>query len=408
VELVLFRLEIENFYSIRDEQIIDLVAGKAASEDLDRLAPMGPAMKERVPKVVAIFGPNASGKSTVLRALSFLSWFVRESFLGQPNQYLPFHRFLHQKAEAQPTRLAVWFAGPPDPTMIGEPSDVSCKYAYELTLGGPAHQPPQVLSESLKFWSNETKRQVVLFHRNGTGTVKGHKSFGLAGYHSALEKILRPDVSVISTLAQLKHEVATKLWYASNQLVSNILIEKSEPNDDAVARVYESNPELLQSLNNEIERIDFGIQKLSLVSGKNGPVFSIRHNGLASDLLLPFESHGTRQFIKTFPLLFKALLTGGVAVIDELDLSIHPLVLPEILRWFHDKDKNPHDAQLWITSQGASLLEELIKEEIFFCEKDSAGRTSVYGLRDIQSVRRTDNFYRKYLGGVYGAIPRLG
>jgi hypothetical protein len=48
------------------------------------------------------------------------------------------------------------------------------------------------------------------------------------------------------------------------------------------------------------------------------------------------------------------------------------------------------------------------KEEVFFCEKDSQGRTSVYGLQDIQNVRRTDNRYRKYLSGVYGAVPRLG
>lgn len=125
-------------------------------------------------------------------------------------------------------------------------------------------------------------------------------------------------------------------------------------------------------------------------------------------LPVQLESQGTRTFIRIFPLLAAALQTGGIAVVDELDLSIHPIVLPEIMRWFHDIERNPHNAQLWMTCQNASLLEELVKEEVFFCEKDSKGRSAVYGLRDIQAVRRNDNYYRKYLGGVYGAVPNIG
>jgi predicted ATPase len=95
-------------------------------------------------------------------------------------------------------------------------------------------------------------------------------------------------------------------------------------------------------------------------------------------------------------------------VIDELDTSIHPLLLPEIIRWFYDPKKNPDGGQLWMSCQAASLLEELQKEEVFFCEKDRQGRSQVYALTDIQAVRRSDNLYKKYLGGVYGAVPRVG
>jgi hypothetical protein len=112
--------------------------------------------------------------------------------------------------------------------------------------------------------------------------------------------------------------------------------------------------------------------------------------------------------VKIFPLLVQALATGGIAVVDELDLAVHPLVLPEIVRWFHDPARNKQSAQLWMSCQNASLLEVLQKEEILFCEKDSRGRTSVYGLQGIQDVRRSDNYYKKYLGGVYGAVPQLG
>jgi predicted ATPase len=97
-----------------------------------------------------------------------------------------------------------------------------------------------------------------------------------------------------------------------------------------------------------------------------------------------------------------------VAIIDELDNSIHPLLLPEIVRWFYDPQKNPYGAQLWMTCQAASLLEELQKEEVFFCEKNLQGQSQVYALTDVQAVRRSDNLYKKYLGGVYGAVPKVG
>ena len=120
------------------------------------------------------------------------------------------------------------------------------------------------------------------------------------------------------------------------------------------------------------------------------------------------ESHGTRQFLKLFPLLAHALLVGSIAIIDELDSAIHSMMLPEIVGWFYDPVRNSNNAQLWMSCQNVSLLEELSKDEIVFCEKDLHGRTEVYCLNDIKAVRRDDNYYKKYLGGFYGAVPRIG
>jgi predicted ATPase len=91
-----------------------------------------------------------------------------------------------------------------------------------------------------------------------------------------------------------------------------------------------------------------------------------------------------------------------------LDKSIHPVLLPEILRWFRDPARNPHGAQLWMSSHAASLLEELVKEEIVLCEKDATGASRLYSLMDLAAVRRGDNLYKKYLGGTYGAVPHIG
>lgn len=405
---MIFRLEIENFHSIRFSQEIDLVVGKLPSDSHDRLFPIGPGAKELAPVIVSIFGANGSGKSTILKALSFLSWFVKDSFRNSPERYLPFTTFKATSSIAKPTRLLVGFTGPEDPSMFGFSVEKCCKYSYEVVFSSKSHSPQTVLSETLKLWTKETNRPINLFHRNENGIVKAHKYFALAGYNSALEKVLRPNVSVISTLAHLQHPISTVLWQSSTQFYSNIFIQKSDPDEDVVLRDYKEDSDLLAALNKEMQRFDIGIDRMDVVDGPYGAKAQIHHFGLDGPLSMLLESHGTKQFIKVFPLIYRALQVGGIAAIDELDLSIHPLVLPEILSWFHDKKRNILGAQLWVTGQNPSLLEDLTKEEIFFCEKNDNGETSIYGLRDIKAVRREDNYYRKYLSGIYGAIPRLG
>jgi hypothetical protein len=405
---MLHRLEISNFYSVREPQVIDLRTSGHLTPDPERTAPLWAGAPDRAPKVVVLFGANASGKSTILKSLSFLAWFVRESFRSAPESWMPYQRFNDEKFRDLPTRLAVHFSGPADLQRVNDPKVEQCRYAYEVSLGGPRDNPPHVLSEVLKYWPPHAGRQVRLFERDEKGAVSAGKEFGLSGFRQALEKVLRPNASVVSTLTQLKHPLATLLWQTAGLIQSNILIEKQEINDDAIARYYAANPEQLELLNKDIQRIDLGVRSMRVEPGTNGPLAWFEHQGLATPLPVHLESHGTRQFIRIFPLLNLALQTGGVAVVDELDLAIHPLVLPEILRWFHDSERNPHDAQLWMTCNNATLLEDLAKEEVLFCEKDDLGRTSVYGLRDVQAVRRSDNYYRKYLGGVYGAVPHLG
>lgn len=91
-----------------------------------------------------------------------------------------------------------------------------------------------------------------------------------------------------------------------------------------------------------------------------------------------------------------ALLTGGVAVLEKLDLALHLLVIWEIFSRFINSDRNPCGAKLWCTCRNAAVMDFLDKEEIVLCEKDSSGRTEVFGLRDKKAVRRSDVFSKKY------------
>ena len=403
---MIYKIEIENFFSIRDRQTLDLRASAHVSRDADRLADCWRGSDERVPKVVAVFGANGSGKSNLLRALSFVSWFIRSSFAGAPGSRVPYEPFNDYSSFETPTRLKFWLAGPENIGAVGRDDMVECPYCYELVIDNANNSI--VASEGIFYWPASTGRRTRLFERFEDGSIKAAQVFGLSGYKRAMEKILRSNASVISTLAQLNHPVATLIVESVSTIRSNIFGEKIEFDDDLVLREYIDRRDMVEQLNREISRIDVGVRALEVTSSEEGPRVSFRHEGLAAPMPFTLESHGTRQFLKLFPLISDVLVTGSIAVIDELDTAIHSMLLPEIIRWFHDPDRNPHNAQLWTTCQNVSLLEELSKEEIVFCEKDWQGRTEIYALSDVKGVRRDDNYYKKYLGGVFGAVPRIG
>jgi hypothetical protein len=119
---MLYRVEIENFYSIRLRQVLDLRVAENVPDMPGRFDALFPGAKERAARVIALFGPNASGKSTVLKALAFIAWFAQHSFQLPPNASLPCALFNDAEAQDEPMRLAVEFSGPLDPT-IGEEAD---------------------------------------------------------------------------------------------------------------------------------------------------------------------------------------------------------------------------------------------------------------------------------------------
>jgi hypothetical protein len=415
-QIMIFRLEIANFYSVREPHVIDLRVARNAPLQANRFAPIHAGSADRAPKVVAFFGANASGKSTVLRALAFLSWFVQDSFGLQPvsdqpppgTGFQPCERFRSLEALNQPTRLCVHFTGAREFTKPPEQWKEFCRYAYEVQFESAAGRPRNVVHESIRQWPGHAGKSVRVFERNQHGQVLASKEFGLGGFHNVIDKV-RSNCSVISTLAQFDHKASLLMRDVARTVFSNIFVEKFEPTDDSILRTfYAPNQTMINAINRDIDRIDLGIRGVRIMMSPAGPVALFDHDGLSDPLPMHLESHGTRQFIRIYPGIAQALLSGGVAVVDELDYSIHPLVLPEIIGWFHDPERNPQGAQLWLTCQAASLLEDLQKEEVFFCEKSRQGQTRIYGLQDIAAVRRSDNLYKKYLGGMYGGVPHLG
>lgn len=409
---MIYRLEIENFYCIRDRQILNLTVPRTTPDNPERFAPIFGGSNLRAPKVVAVYGANGSGKSTVLKALAFFAWFVKGSFQHAAPGLLC-QRFNDQKSSSRPVRIAVEFGGIMELTRsatervakgIKVPQGV---YRYELELGTSDGAVSTVNKEILRRKRDGRGKWVRVFERRVRKKLLGSKSFSFSGYAKIIDKI-RDDASVISTLALFEHEPSQVLVDAANEIFSNILIQRTEFSTDQVIQYLAETPLLVTELNKELQRIDVGIQEMKIISTSSGATPQFTHEGLHEVMPWISESHGTQAFIRIFPFLLASLSKGGIAIIDELDMSLHPLILSEIVRWYYDLKRNAKNGQVWMTCQSASLLEDLMKEEIVICEKDRQGRSHAYPLMDIKAIRRIDNLYKKYLGGVYGGLPHIG
>jgi AAA15 family ATPase/GTPase len=110
--------------------------------------------------------------------------------------------------------------------------------------------------------------------------------------------------------------------------------------------------------------------------------------------------------------LLPVLATGGFAVIDELDASLHPELAAEVVRMFQDPEVNRERAQLLFACHDVTMLGPhfgsplLDRDQVWFAEKDRAGATEVYSLAEL-APRKGENVERGYLAGRYGATPGL-
>lgn len=407
---MIYRLELENFYSVRDPQVLDVTVAPNVPDEEGRFGPIFPGATDRAPKVLVLYGPNASGKTTILRALDFIANFVRDSALVNGPGF-PCQRFNNDDCANAPIRLAIEFGGAMDLSeavvaRVEHGLEVEHGlYRYELELEVVDGVPVSVWLEALRQKPLGRGKWQRVFERVG-GEVQGSKTFAISGYRHLLNT-LKPNSSVISSFAQFGHPTAVLFADAARTVFSNI--GRQTLGDEGILNIFRQSSDLVSQVARDLNRIDVGIEGMRFVDTPTGPLAMFKHSGLTLEMPWQLQSDGTRSFIRAFPYLALALERGGVAILDEFDTMIHAVVLPDILRWFYEREvRNPHNAQAWISVHSASLLDDLVKEQVILCEKDALGRTNVFSLMDVKAVRRDENLYKKYLSGAFGALPHIG
>jgi uncharacterized protein len=405
-------LSIENCYSFLQPTTFSLQVSQKAPHSRDYLRSI--VAGDRIAKVVAIMGPNASGKSNLLRVISFLKWYLLDSYgKNGAESVMPLHPFLLTEKPFAPTRIEIEF------------ENDRAVYRFKVTLSDSV-----VLSEELSVLdltiTRERNRFKQLFSRvlSNSGEdyqIKSHPEFKLNEGIIEIVKT-RKNASLVSAAILSNHEPSKPLRDYWSKVSTKIKqLGESELDHWESSEFYHKNQHFKRSLEKVMSLCDLGlvgmdiekieVPQLSPSESKQEYFMPYgRHPGLAGkEYRLPFllESAGTQQVFNLLATLLPVLESGGIAVIDEIESDKHPDLLPVLLELFSSEVTNPRGAQLIFTTHATPLLFTIDKYQVLLVEKDSFGVSRATRLDQLAGVRSDDNLFAKYTAGLYGARHKI-
>ena len=388
---------VRNFQSFLEQVHISLELNKHAPND-SRSFDTGTGSK--LTKALAIIGPNASGKTTLIKSLAFLDWFIAHSFHAKVDSPIPL--ITHFGATNEPSDFQIEF--------VMEDKE----WRYHLVA-----DEKRVYSESLH--CKHTRSYSYVFTRVWSAEKNGYEikqqQFGFL--QKEAERV-RENASLISTAAQYQVPLAQKICSLNTSTNMHVLGRRhmDESQISIASAMYSANEQLRSKMSNLLKGWDLGLDDIRI---KHQTV--TRENGDKEDAFIPYgihkvgethhaillnhESSGTQAAFLLLSRLLPVLSTGGLAVIDELEADLHPHMLVPILDLFFSPDTNPHNAQIIFTSHSLEVLSLLNKAQVVLVEKNEKCESDAWRLDDIKGIRADDNLYAKYMAGAYGAIPQF-
>lgn len=401
---MLIEFSVKNFMSIKNEITFSMIASNS-SENLNNTI-QSKNFNESYLKSTAIYGANASGKTNFIRALTSAILMVRKSNSRNVNELL---------LEMQPFKF--------DVKTINEPCEFEfvfikndTKYVY-----GFSADINRIYSEYL--YQYFSPKATLIFERKNVNEYKFKQS-----EKSKLEELATKNTEkklFLSTATAWNYELTREpyMWFAENidtfndcLTMNNFVFNKFENDKDNSLKNFTINllkqSDILISdynfeiksitnfipfdnpnlLNEKISQKEVSISTLHEIEDDVGKTYSY-------ELELQNESLGTQSLFFFSPVLKEAFENGKVIVVDEIDKSLHPLLIELIIKLFHNPDINKKNAQLIFNTHDTNLLSLDIfrKDQIWFAEKDpKKGITDLYPLDDF-SIRKTDNIQKGYL-----------
>lgn len=394
---MLHRYAFANFQSFRERAEVSWLLDRKVPEAVwSHTATNG----ERVSAVMGVIGPNAGGKTALLKPILFMDWFVRQSFAADPAQPLPFQP--HAASQDEPSEFEA------EVDMDGR----LMRYTLRCT-------PARVLHEAL-YARHERMRYVFVREWNESTQSYDIKQQDF-GFAPAEARKVRPNASLIATAAQYGVALAQRL--TQTHLATNIH-QYGRVNNDvqqlvAAAAYFARDETQRQHLVRLLSSWDLGlsdvqVREVETVSpdGKTSRIwapYGVHQiaGGKTFELPFPLESSGTQGAFMLLHRLLPVLQVGGLAVIDEFENDLHPHMLEPILGLFASRVTNPHGAQLLFTCHAMEVLNLVHKSQVILVEKGASSESSAWRLDSVEGIRNDDNFYAKYMAGAYGAVPQL-
>lgn len=420
---MLVEFKVANYRSFREEQTLSLVASKD-TQLRENCVDQG---KLSLLKAVGIYGPNASGKSNLIKALSTMRDIIETP--GKPGERLPVAPFkLHDKYSKEPSSFEV--------TFIHEES----RYQYGFTA-----TTERIHDEWLYAYPKGRSRDIAQtwFERKFDRKTKETEwNFGsyLKGEREKLKDRTINSVLFLSAGAQWNNKQLTAVykWFSEKLLIILPSEQSALTTVDMLMHAEEDDKygKLFHACISELMQLaDFGIhginikkqeidpEKVSLPPDvpdeisesilkdlKNGVEVEFIHGTEPAGKNVHFsnldESNGTKRFFELVGPWVSTIKEGRALLVDELEASLHPHLVRELLKVFQHPTALSEGAQLVFTTHDTTLLDpELFRrDQIWFTEKDEHGATRLYSMLDYKP-RKGEAMQRGYLSGRYGALP---
>lgn len=409
---MLLEFRVRNYRSIRDEQVISMVASKDKKLADSHLMPTGIKALPYVVRSAVVYGPNASGKSTLLRALDYMRAVVAESAtviqLGQTYNVQPFR--LDAAWVDQPTTFEISFLL----------NGVRHQYGFTMT-------PQRIVDEWLLVY-RATKPQQWFSRTFDAETQTSIFEFSthLTGPRKLWQETTRPNALFLSTAAQLNSELLGPVfrWLVEQPVFFGAgamplpdfttALLQTEAGKLAVRDFLKSADISISDVLSEPrqgfhQKIMFGPEGTKVTQEEREmllPRFVHTTEHGSASFELHEESEGTQRLYALAAPVLDVLQHGRLLIVDELDSSLHPLLVRRLVRLFQHPEHNPKGAQLLFTTHDTSLIDRTLfrRDQIWFTEKDRDQATRLYPLSDF-SPRETEAWEKGYLIGRYGAVP---
>lgn len=396
----------KNFYSFKDLSTVNFTVNKHAPKGNGYFKDKSGI---RLSKAETVIGSNASGKTNLLKALPFMKWLILGSFNLDPESLIPVQPFKFGGDKEEPTELSAEF----------ETDGII--YLYKFSLNSE-----RILKEQLLF-KNITKEK----HTYKTAFIrkwnKNDNKYHFKGenfkFPKRFSEALRKNTSIIGSAIRLNHLPSQKIANFWSHIETNV-IEVGWIGDYMLTNANRNFIETLHFFSkNEIQKKEaekllsnfdlgfdsFEINKEKRDDGSTRVFAKVAHmfNGIKQYLDMTYESSGTRQLFVLLKTILIVLEKGGIAVLDEIDVNLHPEIVMALFDLFIQPETNPNNAQLLFSTHSHLVLSKLNKYQIILVEKNKEGISESWRLDEMSGIRSDDNYYLKYITGAYGAFPNI-
>jgi hypothetical protein len=414
---MLIEMSVTNFRSFRAPQTFSLVKGKG-DELLESNTFSATAVNTiELLRSAAIYGPNASGKSNFLLAMQAMKQVVLESAVSlQRGDELPVTPFrLSPETRQAPSEFEVSF-------IVNQ-----VRYQYGFAATAERIHEEWLLAYPkgrVQRWFGRAWNEQQKCYDWELGT-------NLTGEKQLWQKSTRDNALFLSTAVQLNSEQLQPVfdWFKNTLRLANVggwgpafsasLCENSEK-AQIMAFLHAADLHIDDIL---VESRPFDLKTLpedmpeplrDAIAGnmKDKKILDIKTvhkgtDGKAVTFDFEDESDGTQKLFSFAGPWIDALANGYVLFIDELHDNLHPRLVQFLVQLFHNKETNPHNAQLIFTTHETSILNQEVfrRDQIWFCEKGKDQSSTLYPLTDFSPRKGRENLELAYLSGRYGALP---